>query len=79
MKKYSNFLNKHFIFLFFLLITLAWTINGEPTPPTPGPNPMDSFHMPPSNGVPELPGGSLYFLLGGAGGALIWIRSFFKK
>lgn len=67
MKKYSNFLNKHFIFLFFLLITLAWTINGEFTEEQPPPP------------IPELPGGSLYLLLGGAGGALIWVRSFFKK
>jgi len=71
MKKYSNFLNKHFIFLFFLLITLAWTINGETT------NELTITSN--TQGVPELPGGSLYFLLGGAGGALIWIRSFFKK
>lgn len=71
MKKYSNFLNKHFIFLFFLLITLAWTINGETT------NELTITSN--TQGVPELPGGSLYLLLGGAGGALIWIRSFFKK
>lgn len=70
MKKYSNFLNKHFIFLFFLLVTLAWTING-------GDSGFTSIQAPPP--VPELPGGSLYFLLGGAGGALIWVRSFFKK
>jgi len=68
MKKYSNFLNKHFIFLFFLLITLAWTINGDEG--------FTNNNVPP---IPELPGGSLYLLLGGAGGALFWIRSFFKK
>lgn len=72
MKKYSNFLNKHFIFLFFLLITLAWTINGDEAPET---EIITNNPLP----IPELPGGSLYLLLGGAGGALIWIRSFFKK
>ncbi len=30
-------------------------------------------------GVPELPGGNLYLLIGGASGALFWVRRFFKR
>lgn len=30
-------------------------------------------------GAPELPGGSLYLLIGGASGMLFWVRRFFRK
>lgn len=33
----------------------------------------------PDPGAPELPGGSLYLLIGGASGMLFWVRRFFRK
>lgn len=30
-------------------------------------------------GTPELPGGSLYLLIGGASGMIFWVRRFFRK
>jgi len=33
----------------------------------------------PNSGAPELPGGSLYLLIGGASGMLFWVRRFFRK
>ncbi len=33
----------------------------------------------PDPDAPELPGGSLYLLIGGASGMLFWVRRFFRK
>jgi hypothetical protein len=41
--------------------------------------PSQGFAGGSSSAMPELPGTSLYMLIGGAGGGLIWIRSFFNR
>jgi hypothetical protein len=64
MKSLSHLLKSPFI-LFFLISSFR-AIWAEP--------PTSMSHT--TTAVPELPGGSLYLLLGGA---LIWIRSFFKR
>ncbi len=45
--------------------------------PTTVPGSMYEFTN--TSSTPELPGGSLYLLIGGASGMLFWVRRFFRK